>query len=159
MKRGPSQGKLLTFVNRKVNMKLVRIAREQWDVLAVLDLRGRCQVLDYIDALGANYAAAKRGLLRFLRVELPRDGPPTHNAQRCKPLGGGVFELRRQPKGQKLRVLFFYDDGFRIVCTNAFSKAETTPQTEIELARALKDRYLVAKVGQQLEIVEEIRDG
>jgi len=45
------------------------------------------------------------------------------------------------------------------VCTNAFSKAETTPQTEIELARALKDRYLVAKVGQQLEIVEEIRDG
>ena len=29
-----SKGKVLTFVNRGVNVKLVRIAREQWDVLA-----------------------------------------------------------------------------------------------------------------------------
>jgi phage-related protein len=140
-------------------MKLVRIACLYWDVLAVLDGRGRCQVLDYIDGLGANYVAAKRGLIRVLRVELPQDGPPTHNAQRCKSLGGGIFEIRRQPKGQKLRVLFFYDDGCRIICTNAFSKAETTPQTEIVLARELRERYMTAKFRRKLEILEEVRDG
>lgn len=156
---GMNEGKLLTFVNDRVNMKLVRIARGCWDVLAVLDDRGRCPVLDFIATLGANYAAAKRGLLRLLRVELPQDGPPVHNAQRCKPLGGGIFEIRRQPKGQKLRVLFFYDDGRRIVCTNAFAKAERTPRSQVEQARAARQRYLKAKFRRKLEIVKEIRDG
>lgn len=157
-----SEGKVLTFVNREVNMRLVRIACAVWDVLAVLDARNRCQVLDFIDGLGANYAAAKRGLIRVLRVELPRDGPPTHNSDQCKSLGGGIFEIRRQPKGQKLRVLFFYDDGARIVCTNAFSKAERTPRTELDLARELRSRYMTAKFRRKLELVEiteEIRDG
>ena len=29
-------------------MKLVRIARDQWDVLAVMDHRGHCQVLEFL---------------------------------------------------------------------------------------------------------------
>ena len=154
-----NEGKLLTFVNERVNVKLVRIARGCWDVLAVLDDRGRCPVLDFIAALGVNYEAAKRGLLRVLRVELPQNGPPVHNTQRCKSLGEGIFEIRRQPKGKKLRVLFFYDDGYRIVCTNAFAKAERTPRDEVEQARAAKLRYLKAKFRRKLEIVEEVRDG
>jgi phage-related protein len=152
-------GKVLTFVNREVNMKLVRIVRGRWDVLAVLDDRGRCPVLDFIAALGANYAAARRALLRVLRVELPQDGPPSRNTQLCKSLGDGIYELRRQPKGQKLRVLFFYDDDRRIVCTNGFAKAERTPRTEVELARVARQRYLKAKFRRKVEIVEEIRDG
>jgi len=44
-----SQGKVLTFVNKRVNMKLVRIALDMWEVLAVMDQRGRCQVLDFLD--------------------------------------------------------------------------------------------------------------
>ena len=156
------QGKVLTFVNREVNMKLVRIARGVWDVLAVLDARDRCQVLNFIAELGANYDAAKRALIRVLRVELPMNGPPTRNVDQCKPLGGGIYEIRRQPKGQKLRILFFYDDGSRIVCTNAFSKAERTPRTELQLARELRRRYMMAKFRRKLqivEIVEENRDG
>jgi phage-related protein len=155
----PKEGKVLTFVNKGVNIQLARIARGSWDVLAVLDDRGGCPALDFIAALGANYTAAKRGLLRVLRVELPQDGPPARNTQRCKSLGGGIFEIRRQPKGQKLRVLFFYDDGRRIVCTNAFAKAERTPRNEVELARAAKQRYLKAKFRRKLEIVEEAHDG
>jgi phage-related protein len=157
-----NEGKVLTFVNKRVNMKLVRIARDVWDVLAVLDARDRCQVLDFIAGLGANYEAAKRALIRVLRVELPMNGPLTHNSDQCKPLGGGIFEIRRQPKGQKLKVLFFYDDGSRIVCTNAFSKAERTPRTDLELARELRDRYRTAKFRRKLQIVEiaeENRDG
>jgi hypothetical protein len=145
--------KVLTFVNKRVNMKLVRIACDRWDVLAVLDQRDRCQVLDFLDGR----SPAQRLFLRFLRTRLPVEGPPAHNADLCKPLGEGIFEFRRQPKGPKLRVLFFYDGGFRIVCTNAFRKAERTPGAEVELARGLRERYFRAKLLGRLRI-EEIED-
>jgi hypothetical protein len=136
-------------------MKLVRIAREQWDVLAVMDHRDRCQVLDFLEDLAPNYEAAKEGMLYLLRVILPRSGPPRHNVEISKSLGGGIFELRKQPKGRKLRVVFFYDHGFRIVCTSAFTKAETTPQIEIDSARFLARLYREARFRNELNIVEE----
>ncbi|HSU83695.1 MAG TPA: type II toxin-antitoxin system RelE/ParE family toxin [Thermoanaerobaculia bacterium] len=150
----PSEGKVLTFVNRGVNMQLVRIAREQWDVLAVLGDRGECQVLDFL----TGPSAAQRSMLRLLRSQLPAEGPP-RSVEFCKALGDGIFELRRQPKGPKLRVLFFYDDGCRIVCTNAFRKAERTPRTEVRLARDLKRQYFSAKRLRRLRIEEESADG
>jgi phage-related protein len=147
-------GRVLTFVNRGVNVRLVRIGWGAWEVLAVVDPRGRCQVLDFLDHLGAGYAAARRAMLLFLQVRLPQDGPPVNNVQLCKPLGDGLFEIRRQPKGQKLRVVFFYDEGRRIVCTNAFCKAETTPRTELLLAKAQRKRYLMARLARELSIEE-----
>jgi phage-related protein len=151
----PKTGKVLTFVNRGVNMRLARVARGSWEVLAVLDERGECQVLELL--MGPHQSAAQRSMLRFLRSQLPVEGPP-RSVEVCKSLGGGIFELRRQPKGPKLRVLFFYDDGYRIVCTNAFYKAERTPRTEVKLARDLKRRYFSAKLLRRLRI-EEISDG
>lgn len=135
-------------------MRLVRIARGRWDVLAVVDHRGHCQVLEFLLALAPNYQAAKRAMLYLLQVILPGSGPPTHNSEISKPLGGGIFELRRQPKGRKLRVVYFYDSNFRIVCTSAFTKAETTPQVEIESARFLVRLYREAKFRNELIIVE-----
>jgi phage-related protein len=135
-------------------MKLVRVAREQWDVLAVLDHRGQCQVLDFLEDLAPNYEAAKRAMLLLLEEVIPRSGPPRHNIQLSKPLGRGLFELRRQPKGRKLRVVYFYDSGFRIVCTSAFTKAETTPQSEIDASRFLIQLYLEAKFRNELVILE-----
>lgn len=134
-------------------MKLVRIARVHWDVLAILDHRGNCQVLEFLGALAPNYQAAKRGMLQLLEVILPESGPPVHNSDISKPLGGGIFELRRQPKGRKLRVVYFYDSNFRIVCTSAFTKAETTPQIEIESARFLVRLYREAKFRNELIIL------
>lgn len=134
-------------------MKLVRIAREQWDVLAVMDHRDCCQVLDFLEGLAPNYEAAKKAMLVLLEEVLPRIGPP-RNVQISKSLGRGLFELRRQPKGRKLRVVFFYDAGFRIVCTSAFTKAETTPQTEIDRSRFLIQLYLEAKFRNELIILE-----
>ena len=57
---GMSEGKVLTFVNREVNVKLVRIARGCWDVLAVLDDRGECQVLDFIADVEGQLAGRDR---------------------------------------------------------------------------------------------------
>jgi len=147
-------GKVLTFVNRGVNMRLVRIGWDVWEVLAVVDQRGRCQMLDFLGQLSAGYATAGRVMLLFLKLRLPQDGPPVNNALLCKPLGDGLFEFRRQPKGQKLRVVFFYDEGRRIVCTNAFCKAETTPRTELLYAKAQQKRYLMAKLARELSIEE-----
>ena len=147
-------GKVLTFVNRRVNMRLVRIAHERWEVLAVVDDRGQCQVIDFLMGSGAGQSAAQSSMLVFLRFRLPAQGPP-RSTELCKSLGDGIFELRRQPKGPKLRVLFFYDDGYRIVCTNAFLKAERTPRTEVALARDLKRRYFSAKRLRRLRIEEE----
>lgn len=135
-------------------MKLVRIARDLWDVLAIMDHRGHCQVLDFLETLAPNYEAAKRRMLELLEVRLPNSGPPVQNTVISKPLGGGIFELRRQPKGRKLRVVYFYDSSFRIVCTSAFTKAETTPQIEIESARFLLRLYREAKFRNELIILE-----
>jgi phage-related protein len=135
-------------------MKLVRIARDKWDVLAVLDHRERCQVLEFLGGLAPNYEAAKRRMLELLEDRLPKTGPPVHNTAISKPLGGGIFELRRQPKGKKLRVVYFYDSNFRIICTSAFTKAETTPQIEIDSARFLARLYREAKFRNELIILE-----
>ena len=134
-------------------MKLVRIAREQWDVLAVVDHRGHCQVLEFLEALAPNYHTARDSMLILLRDVLPQSGPPRHN-EISKSLGGGIFELRRQPKGRKLRVVYFYDSGFRIICTSAFTKAETTPIVEIASARFLARRYREARFRNELVILE-----
>jgi phage-related protein len=136
-------------------MKLVRIAKGRWEVLAVVDHRGRCQVLDFVAQLGAGFRAAQEFLTLLLRVYLPLEGPPKSSAHLCKPLGDGVFELRRQPRGPKPRVLFFYDEDHRIVCTNAFSKLEVTPRSEIELARGLREKYFETKLRRELQVVEE----
>jgi hypothetical protein len=134
-------------------MKLLRLAKGRWEVLAVMDRRGRCPVLDFLDELNGDLRPAREFLNLSLRVYLPLEGPPAAGANLCKPLGDGLFELRRQPKGPKPRVLFFQDVGHRIVCTNAFSKLEATPRSEIELARGLRERYFAARL--EIEVVEE----
>jgi hypothetical protein len=55
-------------------MKLVRIAKGRWEVLAVVDHRGRCQVLDFLDQLRSGFRAAQEFLNLFLRVYLPLEG-------------------------------------------------------------------------------------
>jgi hypothetical protein len=50
--------------------------------------------------------------------------------------------------------VFFYDSGCRIICTSAFTKAETTPQREIESARFLARLYREARFRNELIIVE-----
>jgi hypothetical protein len=121
-------------------MKLVRIAKGRWDVVAVVNQEGRCEVLDLLDGADAGYAAARRFLSVCLRVYLPLEGPPVCNNRLCKPLGDGIFELRR-PEGPKPKVLFFRDDKGRIVCTNAFGETKLTAGKEVLLARNLRDRY------------------
>jgi phage-related protein len=135
-------------------MKLVRLARKRWDVLAVCDSRGECPVTEFLDGLkGTSHQVAAEQMGRLIVIQVPTNGPPKTEPI-CKPLGDGLFEFRRQPKGKKLRVVWFYGGGAVVVCAVAFTKAERTPRAEIERARAYQRRYLEAKRDGTLEISE-----
>jgi phage-related protein len=135
-------------------VKLVRIGWESWEVLAVCDPRGHCQVLDFLMAFRESSPTAARSMLALLRRELPSQGPPKGEPI-CKSLGNGIYELRKQPKGKKLRVVWFYGGGQVIVCTYAFAKAERTPQIRIEQSRLLRKQYLSALTRREVEIVDQ----
>jgi hypothetical protein len=134
-------------------MKLIRIAREEWDVLAVLDSRDRCQVLEFLEELEGPESVAATGMMRLLEEIVPKFGLP-RSASLCKSLGDGVFEFRRQPKGKKLRVLWFYGGTAVIVCTAAFKKAEKTPRTQLDQARFLCKQYWIARSRGEIEILD-----
>ena len=66
-----------------------------------------------------------------------------------KSLGDGIFELRTVEGGDTVRILFFFDDGRIILCTNGFvKKRRQTPKNEIELAKKRRARYYARK-GQE----------
>jgi phage-related protein len=135
-------------------MRLVRIGKLRWEVLAVCDHRGSCPVTDFlVDLAGTTDQIAAEQMLRLLRMQVPVSGPPKAEPL-CKPLGGGLYEFRKQPKGKKLRVVWFYGGGAVIICAAAFTKAERTPKTEIESARALQKAYLEDKRDAKLEIID-----
>ena len=134
-------------------MKLVRIAKGRWEVLAEVDSEGRCQVLDLLDRPGEGLRAARDFLNLFLRVYLPLEGPPGGGVRPCKPLGEGLFELRRRPGEPALRVSLF-DDGDRIVCTNAFAKGKAGDKAEVRSARSSRERYYEARSARGLHISE-----
>jgi phage-related protein len=92
-------------------------------------------------------------MLALLRLQIPANGPPKGEPL-CKPLGDGLYELRRQPKGKKLRLVWFYGGGAVIVCAAAFTKAERTPRIELERAKQVKEDYWHAKARSELRIVE-----
>jgi phage-related protein len=150
-------GRVLLFVNREVNMQLVRIARRRWDVLAYRDHRGNCPVLEFLENMTGSYGVAAEQMRRLLEQIIPEHGPPKGEPL-SKSLGDGLFELRRQPKGKKLRVVWFYGTGSVIVCVAAFTKAERTPRAEIARARALQRDYWEARKHGRVEIVSRGSD-
>lgn len=133
-------------------MRLVRLARHRWEVLAILDARDRCEVLEFLLTPGESYRAAAEAMLHLLFEAIPRGGPPKAEPL-CKPLGDGLFELRKQPKGKKVRVVWFYGGGAVVVCAVAFTKAERTPRAKLAQARLLKERYQAARTAGEIGVV------
>lgn len=134
-------------------MKLVRLARKRWEVLAILDAREHCEVLDFLMDPEESYSVAAQTMLRLLFEGIPSGGPP-RTEPLGKSLGDGLFELRKQPKGKKLRVVWFYGGGAVVVCAVAFTKAERTPRAKRAQALLLRERYQRARADKQIEIVE-----
>jgi phage-related protein len=134
-------------------MRLLRIARRHWDVLAICDQRGDCQVLRFLEELQGLEGKAAKSMLAMLEDTVPWAGPPKGESI-CKSLGDGVYEFRKQPKGKKLRVLWFYGGAAVVVCTAAFKKAERTPRVQLERARFLRRQYWTARSRGEIEIID-----
>ena len=120
-------------------MRLLRIAKGRWEVLAEVDPGGSCPVLDLLGQPGSG-RETQVFLSRFLRLYLPLEGPPASGLPRCRPLADGVFELRGESRSPEPPLLFFADEGQRIVCASA-------PDS--------RQRYFAAKSARGLQIAEE----
>lgn len=102
---------------------------------------------------GRHPPAAAQSLHHLLRNRVSQSGPPPGEPL-CKHLGDGVYEFRKQPKGKKLRVLWFYGGTSIIVCTAAFTKAERTPRIKVEQLKFLRRQYWAALSRGEVEILD-----
>lgn len=61
----------------------------------------------------------------------------------CRPLGGGIYEVRTELEQHRIaRVLFYVDKFSRMILLHAFiKKSRTTPIEDLELARRNKGRH------------------
>ena len=62
----------------------------------------------------------------------------------CRPLGGGLWELRSSLSGNRIaRVIFCAAQGKEVVLLHGFiKKSQKTPQSELELARMRQERSI-----------------
>src|SRR5436305_965275 len=137
-------------------MKLLRLRRAAWDVLALLTDDGEtCELLDFLLGKREGQQAVRRGLYSFLKETVPHYGPQEDNVELCcrmRPYEDGIFEFRKQPRrGPKARVLFFMDDK-RIICVNGFLKADMTPPQKLKEAAEARRRYFIDKRRARVKI-------
>jgi phage-related protein len=132
-------------------MNLLEIGRDRWTVLVVADGSWESELLNVLRTPSETNLGAR--MLALLREYVPTNGPP-RNKEISKDLGGGRFEFRRQPrKGAALRVLYFFDRGQVIVCSNAFwKKTNRTPSTELKRIDDTMAAYEAARRNGRLEI-------
>jgi hypothetical protein len=101
-----------------------------------------CEVEDFLLLYRHSYPKAVRDLNTLLRDYTPQHGPPFENDQVAKRLREGICEFKASQKRKKKcpRILFF-EDGKLIICTNAFLKDGSTPDSEIDRAIQIRGRY------------------
>lgn len=136
-------------------MKLERIAKSQYEVSAICDSSGRCQVREKLEELYERYPNAVDEMLSLLAFDLPDSGPDFDNPNKAKQLfkddSVSVFELKsceyedsrhRKNKTMGIRVAFIMESDKHIVCIRAFCKANRTPPREREEAIRLAREFL-----------------
>jgi hypothetical protein len=129
-------------------MRLVRIGRAVWDVLAILDESAN-SAWGELEAADPSDSGAERMRIT-LETEVPLNGPPRMNKTKCRALGDGIYEF----KEPGVRVLWFYDAGRTVVCSHVSPKvAKKKFQPEIAKAKRLRDAYLVSKLAGTLKVL------
>ena len=145
----------MTKLNPGVKIRLVRIGRLVWEVVAIADESGQ-SVWEDLKGADPGDAAAER-MRATLETDIPLNGPPRMNRTRCRDLGDEIFEF----KERGWRVLWFYGTGEprrRIICTHSSPKVSKKKfQPEIAKARRIRNTYLQAKAEGTLKEPEEGR--
>jgi len=132
-------------------MHLRVVIRGTWTVLAICEGRERCDVLDFADRLSRDDPREYARLMRaFTRVA--EAGPP-RNVRRSRALAHDIYELKT-PGG--LRVLYFFDEGQVVVCSEAMSKPKQRGlSVAVERAARARWRYLNDKRRNAIHILED----
>jgi phage-related protein len=113
------------------------------EILFYKSSTGDCPVKDFLNGLGGKQAQKVVWVLRLVK-ELP-----SVPQQYLKKLGHSedIWEVRAAFAGEAFRLLGFWDEGRRMVLTNAFAKrSQKTPEREIEIAEQRKHDYLTRKL-------------
>ena len=128
-------------------MRLRRVRRARWDVLAICGPRGDCPLLDFLEDLEGQLAEDGRALLRLFAFAAEQ-GPP-HNVEVSHKIAGEIWEFI----AGRLRVLWFYEAGRLVICSHGFVKrTRKTPAGEIERAQAAYEAYQAAKKSGRLKM-------
>jgi hypothetical protein len=138
-------------------VRVRRLGKRLWDVLAVESDDGHCYVEEFLVGISrGELQAHARTLLFWLREYIPSNGP-LRIEPHCKKLAPNLYEFRRLPRrGPKPRILWFEVEGKIVVCTHAVLKDQ--PKTDPgEIARAIewRRRYMDAVSSRTLKIVED----
>jgi len=137
-------------------LRVARLGRVIWTVLAICEDDGTCQVLDFIDGLEARFDSHRKKFRNILHEKVPksrlgpRDLPPLWTEH----LEDEIYQFKLGPKnGQKFRILWFYDGNRTIVVTRGFYKGvQRTPPSEIKRAKWTRETYLEARASGNLII-------
>ena len=130
-------------------MVLFEIAKARYLVYAIGKNERLCPLLDFLASVGSNLRKDSDRILALLE-RVSQKGPPriTDISHQIK---GDLFEFIQG----RLRVLWFYDEGRMVICTQGFvKKARKTPSAEIEKAISLKENYLQEKRRGALKIIK-----
>lgn len=133
-------------------MKLRRLGRTRWDVLAVCDEAENCFVLDFLSSIDQTLAAK---MLFLLENKLPELGPLGMRSNESKKISEHIYELKRRPKsGAQVRIFYFFDGQKTIVCTNGFIKRNKLDRTALEQAEQMRRKYFMEKESGTLKILD-----
>jgi hypothetical protein len=120
-----------------------------FDIYA-LEHNGRCELLDFIQALETSSGPELAKLIRLL--DWTADSGKLRNPEKFKSLTDDIHEFKTHGG---VRVLCFFDGRNIIVLTNGFIKKKNYGP-EIERANNLKLTYLSTKRNQSLTYRDEI---
>ncbi len=135
-------------------MRLRRIRKRVWDVLAIETDDGHCATVEFLKALRGDPGRLSVRMMAILRELAPAN--PPRKEPFCKRIENNLYEFRvRRSRGPVLRVIWFDDAGKIIVCTHAFLKDQPrTDPREVSQARLLRAEYFDAKQCGPIPITE-----
>jgi Phage derived protein Gp49-like (DUF891) len=131
-------------------MRLVRIGRATWEVLAIEDEDGKSLWDELTEASNGGDSAAIQMRAR-LKTKVPESGPPRMNKTQSRSLGDDIYEF----KEGGWRVLWFYYGRKTVICTHSCGKLNQKKfQKEIKKAIRILQAFIAAKSEDDLVIVD-----
>jgi phage-related protein len=134
-------------------MKLKPVEKGNYDVYAVEGNSGICELLDYLENIPANLASSRSQLLNIFKLVVEH-GPMKLSKERSHwaDEDNKIYEF----VANRLRVLWFYDEGKLVICSHVFPKTtQKTPKKQSRKAAKLRSRYFEEKERGELEFLEE----